>query len=155
MGLPFSLDLVLVTSGFVLLGNLWSKQVQSFQFQWHKLVIAMIIFLAFHKFSNETIDFNNRLFGNFFICTLQSLLGIYITISFSSFLSRFQITSRLLGIVGASSLFIMMFHWVVMDAVMLFIRLSRYEKVNTFIAIIAAIAIPVLLQNASKLRKTS
>ena len=151
MGLPFSLDLVFLTSGFVLFGNFWAKQVQFFSFKLLKFVCAVMVFFAFHHFYNETIDLNNRLFGNFLICTLQAFLGIYIILSISSLISQNKVAANSLSYIGCSSLFILMFHWVVMDAVMKLTHIfSRYENANGLVAILAGVVLPVIFQNVSK-----
>ena len=150
IGLPFSLDLIFVTSGFILFGNFWSKQVQSFSFRSLDFIFAGVVFLACHYFYDETIDLNQRLLGNFLICTLQSFLGIYIILSVSALFSRNKTFAQLLAYVGASSLFILIFHWVVMHAVLKFTHLSENWYLNIFAAVLAGVIIPIAFQEISK-----
>lgn len=108
--LPFSLDLIPVTVGFILAGAIGSKKIRVTPFNLYAFLAAGASFAGLHYFYNETIDFNARHYGDFLICTAQAFLGIYITLSLSRLLSKTGISTKYLTYLGQSSLFIMIFH---------------------------------------------
>ena len=83
-GLPFNLDIILVTTAFFLAGHLLAKEMLNFKFKPLIASLALLAFSALHYFFNETLELNAREYGNFIICTLQVILGIYLVFSLAS-----------------------------------------------------------------------
>lgn len=110
IGLPWSLDLLPITSAFVIVGSLLSRHIQLMNFNSAGLLISVSIFFCLHYFFNETIDLNLRIYGSFFISTLQAILGIYICLNLSCFLKRYVAFQRPLTYVASETLSILIFH---------------------------------------------
>jgi fucose 4-O-acetylase-like acetyltransferase len=111
-GLPFSLDIVLLSGFFYILGN-EIRQVSSEEVFGNRWVFfgtgggLILLTLLF----NQTIDFNTRLFESFPINTLEAILGILFTLAVSKQIDMH--TTRLasaLKYIGQASLFILIFH---------------------------------------------
>lgn len=110
-GLPLSIDLVLVSGFFFILGCEINKIVPGEVFA-HPLtlilsgtvLVGMVIWLS------PIIDFNTRLFESLPINTLEALLGITFILSISKQLERVPKLSAVFRYVGQASLIILIFH---------------------------------------------
>lgn len=109
--LPWSLDLAPITSAFLITGYLCRESIESMQLKLLPAALALLAFFSFHFFSDEFIDLNLRHYGNFFICTAQALLGIYICFVSAKVLEKFSATKTFFIYVGSGTLFILLFHW--------------------------------------------
>jgi polysaccharide biosynthesis protein PslL len=112
-GLPFNIDLILVTSFFFLLGRFIKQSVIDLKFSGPMLVIAVFVFSLMHFTFESATELNMRRYDNVFISTFEALIGIYIILSISVFVEGKKIVSRLLSHIGMASLFIMSFHFII------------------------------------------
>jgi fucose 4-O-acetylase-like acetyltransferase len=109
-GLPFSLDLVLV-SGFFFIGGY--ELFKNFPLPFFKkplvcliLGISLIILVWFFP---STIDFNIRQFDSLFLNTLEALLGIALTLSLALQIERSSQLTKIFKYIGRNSLTILLF----------------------------------------------
>jgi fucose 4-O-acetylase-like acetyltransferase len=110
-GLPLSIDLVLVSGFFFILGCEVNKGMSGDVFG-HPLtlvgtlagLLAMVIFLP------QSIDFNTRFFQSLPINTLEALLGIAFILAVSKQIERIPPLSAAFRYVGQASLIILIFH---------------------------------------------
>jgi len=109
-GLPFSFDLVFITSFYLLLGYSLRNKVLILKHSNIYFLLALFIFIFCHLFFDFSIDLNLRVYDNIFISTLQALSGIYIILSVSQILSRFVLPCHIFSYIGSGSLFILIFH---------------------------------------------
>ncbi len=111
IGLPFNLDIILVTSTFFIAGHLLAKKIFEFKFNLLLTILALIIFTTLHFLFNETLELNAREYGNFLICTLQIITGIYLVFTLSSLCTQSAWLTKCLSYLGVGSLFILIFHF--------------------------------------------
>jgi len=111
-GLPFSLDLVLVTGFFFILGNEVRQVTNEKTFDtWLILVITGGVLLLLNILFPYEIDFNIRLYQSFLVNTAEAILGILFILAFSRQLDLH--TRRLASFfkyLGNISLIILLFH---------------------------------------------
>jgi fucose 4-O-acetylase-like acetyltransferase len=115
-GLPFSLDIVLVSSFFFLLAYELNQQRYTFLVDnpWVLFIAgALLIFLVWYF--PYKIDFNIRQFDSLPINTLEALLGILFILALSRQLERISALSSLLSYVGQASLIILIFQVPIQD----------------------------------------
>lgn len=110
-GLPFNLDILLVTTPFFLLGSLLVYQVKKFKPKSIWVLISAITFMSLHYFFNQTIELNARQYPHFLICTLQILTGIYLVFSLAYALKNNLYLMKPLAYMGSASLYILIFHF--------------------------------------------
>jgi fucose 4-O-acetylase-like acetyltransferase len=110
MGLPLSIDIVLITSSFILLGSLYSAHIQEMRFDLGRFLLALCAFGMFHYVADETIDLNCRYYSNFYICTLQAILGAYIVFQLSLALAHFPKIESACSFLGRSSVLLLVLH---------------------------------------------
>ncbi|MFZ6873447.1 acyltransferase family protein [Undibacterium sp. Di27W] len=153
-GLPWSLDLIGISTAFILLGYVMHEHVMRFSFQPWVFAIALFLFAALHFFFDETIDLNMRLYGNWWISTAQALLGIYLLLSVSTCLQYAGKLGRALAYLGTSSLFIMIFHsWIEWKVFTILSRWSSIDYLNASLALLAGLLLPLLLLSLVKKSK--
>lgn len=109
-GLPFSLDIVLITSAYFILGVALKEKVTGFRPCVVALLSSLILFLYVSQYTNAHIDFNKRIYDNPLYSTLGALGGIYIVITIAYFMSKVNWFSYLPILLGKSSIYILIFH---------------------------------------------
>lgn len=152
-GLPFSLDIILVTSVFFILGIMLRDSLISFKPSLFLIVISIIVFY-FIQTTPATVNFNHRMFSYPFLSTLGAISGIYLVMSISYFIQRFKRVSFLLSLCGQSSLFILIFHQMIgRETNNLMIGLFKPEDssvIFALIALISSIFIPIYLKTVAE-----
>ncbi|EJL83101.1 acetyltransferase, fucose-4-O-acetylase [Polaromonas sp. CF318] len=145
-GLPWSLDLLFISTPFMLFGFLLGKPVAAMRFKPWVVAAAALAFAALHAYSGETMDLNLRVYGNPVISTLQAGLGIYLVLSVSALLQHHAVFRRPLACIGSASLLILLFHYVVQGRVFLLLsHVSRNEVLVGAASLAAGVALPLVL----------
>jgi polysaccharide biosynthesis protein PslL len=111
MGLPFNLDILLVTMPIFLLGFMLSKYVLNFTFNKCYFILALGVFAGLHWQFNDSMALHSREYDDALITTLEMITGIYLTFAISSLLSHQKYINQLLAYLGKASLFILIFHF--------------------------------------------
>lgn len=111
-GLPYSLDIVFITSFFYILGREIREfpMDKAFDNKWI-LVLSGGGLLALNGIFSQQTDLAARVFESFFVNTLEALLGIAFTLSLSKQIA--SLATRLaatLAYIGQISLYILIFH---------------------------------------------
>ena len=145
-GLPWSLDLLFISTPCILFGFLLARPVAEMRFNPLWFGAAALAFAALHAFFDEAMDLNLRMYGNPLVSTLQAALGTYLALSASSLLQRFAAVQRPLAYIGAASLFILLFHYVVQGRAFLVLsHFSRNEVLVGLASFVAGVLLPLLL----------
>ncbi len=148
-GLPLSIDLVLVSGFFFILGCEVNKLIPGEVFGNPLTLIgtgagllAMVIWLP------QSIDFNTRSFESLPINTLEALLGIGFILAISKQLERIPSLSAMFRYVGQASLIILIFHVPIQETwgeKMMF--LFNNQKLSYWIAYAAGVGGPLLINH--------
>ncbi|MEI6110047.1 MAG: acyltransferase family protein [Cyanobium sp. ELA712] len=135
---PFSLDLLPLTLGFMLAGAGWARLPRQQRVNGWALSISLGLFCLFHYFSNASLDLNQRRYDSPLICTVEAFLGIYITLCLSRLLSKHSACAPALAYLGQSSLFIMMFHVIIMTSLSEWLVDLHFNTLQLSLATISA-----------------
>jgi fucose 4-O-acetylase-like acetyltransferase len=92
--LPWSIDILPISLGFLLFGYLCKDFAQAMVFSWRLFLLALASFVALHYYFDETIDLNLRIYGDFAISTIQACLGIYLCVAIACILNSFEPIKR-------------------------------------------------------------
>lgn len=115
-GLPYSLDLVLVSGFFFILGYEFNKK-RHIAILENPLTLFIsgltLIFLVWYF--PATIDFNTRLFESLPVNTVEALLGILFILAISRQMERVGWLSALFKYIGQASLIILIFQVPIQD----------------------------------------
>ena len=146
-GLPLSIDLILVSGFFFILGCEVNKVIPDKVFA-HPVtfvgsittLLAMIIFLP------QTIDFNTRSFQSLPINTLEAILGITFILALSKQIEKIPSFSVVLRYIGQTSLIILIFHVPIQEAWgEKILRIYNNQVIAYWVAYIAGVIFPVLI----------
>ena len=125
-GLPFSADLLLISSFYFMLGSFSQAWIKEREFHVMPLILSGVIFFGIHALTNVTTDLNLRLYNSLIVATVLAITGSFTVIEISKYLARFAIAEKVLGYFGRHSLIILIFHSFFQDN--LFVLLSDYTK---------------------------
>lgn len=148
-GLPFSFDVVLISSSFFIAGVFLKKMIINFNPNLYILFISAIIFLTIAVFSNAAIDLNARTYINPIVATAGSACGIYIIIWISFFLNKTTVLRNIFLTFGQASLFILIFHYTIdYYAYKYFLgkEVSDSTLLLSIITFLISITVPVLIK---------
>ncbi|SET89831.1 acyltransferase family protein [Thalassotalea agarivorans] len=110
-GLPFSLDIALITLCYFSAGAMLREQVVAFKPNTFWLCFSVAVFIAINLLFDARIDLNNRTFEMPVIATLGSIAGVYALLCVAYYLDNVQSIKYLLLKLGGASLFILIFHY--------------------------------------------
>jgi fucose 4-O-acetylase-like acetyltransferase len=115
-GLPFSLDLVLISGFFFILAyELNQTQYASFLESLWLLLIAALALTFLVWYFPAKIDFNIRWFDSLPINTIEALLGILVIVAISKQMERISMLSSVFKYLGQASLIILIFQVPIQD----------------------------------------
>ncbi|KQQ47151.1 hypothetical protein ASF61_00370 [Duganella sp. Leaf126] len=150
-GLPFSADILLMTSFYFLLGNFLSSRIKFFQINWAWAALALLAMAVFQFGFDYKIDFNLRHYDTPVLTTLQALCGIYLMLCTCMLLSRVKVAAGILCYFGAASLFILLFHLSILHALLPVLQRDIHSSVIiVVISLVVAAGVPAILWEICK-----
>lgn len=111
LGLPFNLDILLVTTPIFLAGYMLSKQLLDFKLNYVLFFSSLMIFVLLHYQFDYTLALHARRYDQFIICTLQMICGIYLVFGLSELITKVEFLRKIMAYLGGASLFILIFHF--------------------------------------------
>ena len=149
-GLPFSIDIIFITSIFFITGHLLKEKVIHFSPQRIFFLLSVCLFFCIIWFSNAHINLNIRIYTSPVAATIGAICGIYIVISISWFLVRYNIVKVIFLNLGAASLYILIFHMFIGRKIYNYFSLGVkddiYLMLLTIIAFILSLFLPLLIK---------
>ena len=109
-GLPFSLDIVFISSAFFLMGTFMKKFIVDFKPNLLLLSASLILFFYIALFTNAYISLNMRSYPEPIFSTIAAICGIYFIIFISFYINKIPLVRNVFFTFGQASLFILMFH---------------------------------------------
>jgi len=155
-GLPFSLDIILISSSFFIAGSFLRKVVIEFHPNVYVLVVSISVFIAVVLLTDAHMDLNNRIYVSPFLTTLGAICGIYFVMYASFHINKTAIFRNVFLAIGQSSLFVLIFHFL--------IQIRAYDYFSEFVtpeaeiwvalfAFLISIVTPVLIKTAVRKNK--
>jgi len=130
-GLPFSLDIILITSVCFISGHILKTRLIQFSPNLQILIPLAVLLVLIAVFTDAHIDLNKRIYKDPFFATLGAVCGIYVVISIAWFISKGKWLSYVLLRMGEASLYILIFHF--------FIQRISYSILSAFVTDKAAL----------------
>lgn len=109
-GLPFNLDISLLSTAYFLSGYFLSKFVKEFIPKNRILLISILVLLLVSIFTGAEISFYDKIYKEPFFATFGAISGIYTILSLSYYISKNYTLSNILSKFGFASLFVLIFH---------------------------------------------
>ncbi|HTH94023.1 MAG TPA: acyltransferase family protein [Rhodocyclaceae bacterium] len=140
IGLPWSLDLLPVSTAFVIAGY-FSKNImmQTPMQGLRAALVASVVFVALHLFSHDTLDMNERRYDSIIVSSLMAFSGIRMTLGLSCCFVAVPFLARPLAQLGVASLFIFIFHGYVQGRFTGYF-MSRLTDTPTLAALLGCVA---------------
>ena len=149
-GLPFSVDIILITSIFFITGHLLKEKVIHFFPQRIFLILSVCLFFCIIWFSNAHINLNIRIYTSPIAATIGAFCGIYIIMSISWFVVRYNIVKVIFLNLGAASLYILIFHMFIGRKIYNYFSLGVkddiYLMLLAIIAFLLSLFLPLLIK---------
>lgn len=159
-GLPFGMDLLPLTAFFFLSGYFMKEHIHAFKRNVFVLLLALIGFLWLAIHTESRLNLYHRIYENMLCTTIAALLGCYILLHLSVYLSKLVWIGNALGYIGSASLFILMFHCIIGNS-----TLGRLIELNdgsmtmlhmaaiaTFISIVGPLILKLFIEKLFLLR---
>ncbi len=149
-GLPFSLDIILVSSAFFIAGKTVRDKVVNFTPNDVLTVFSFLGFLSVAVFSDAYIDLNKRVLINPGFAMIGSMCGIYIVIRVACFINNIDGLKKPFLAMGNGSLFILIFHASIYDniydSLVNYIEIDELVIFLSVVAFFASVTLPLLIK---------
>lgn len=148
IGLPWSLDLIVINAAFLLAGHIAAGWMTALDRQaLSASLLAGLMFALLHLFFDDTLDLNERRYDSVLISSLAAFSGIALILGLSSLLSRLPRASGALAYLGTASLFIFIFHAVIQGRFTGFFQrqLPGSPDAGAWLGFFAGVFAPVLI----------
>ena len=109
-GLPFSIDIIFITSVFFISGHLLRDKIVNFYPNVVYVTLSVFMFLYILFFSDAHTDLNKRIYVDPIAATLGAICGIYMVMFVSWLLGKYKISRIVFASLGSASLYILIFH---------------------------------------------
>lgn len=109
-GMPFSADLLPISTFFFVLGHLLKAHVRQQQFRWPALLMAGFVMVWLQWLYHPTVGLFGREYSHLFASTAVALTGITAMLELSLALCAFPRLATALSHCGTNSLLILLFH---------------------------------------------
>lgn len=150
-GLPFSMDVMLVSSPYFILGYLLRKQLREHQSSLLTLCVGVAIFAGVFAYTWQTIDLAQRRYDSWFWCTVLALSGSYVCWALSGLIMAWGWLSKVMTYIGQSTLILLIFHGEIQHKSFdLLVHLGLPEVGAACVAIVIAVVVPLLIGEVFK-----
>lgn len=146
-GLPLSIDLVPLTCFYFLGGFLQRDALQEFSVRRALLILAVATVAVIQYYTHASMNLNLRRYDHFFFSTLNAAAMIYLVLALATVSAKIRLLRAALARVGSRSLFVLIFHFVIMQHAAYLLQGSDpvLSIRGGILAVLAGIALPVLL----------
>lgn len=147
-GLPFSLDLLLITATFFLVGFEMRRLVpERFYASRWTLVISGLILITLNILFPYRIDFFFRIYDSYIVNTLEALSGIFLTLALSSRIAlKRNWLYKTLNYFGRITIILLIFHQPAQTMTFGHImRMVENPYLAGLVSFLAAVGVPVLI----------
>jgi len=151
-GLPFSVDIIMISSVYFILGYMLKDKLVNFTPSWSGLILCTGVFLLISVFTEAHTDLNKRVYNSPLYAFVGAVAGIYGVLTLSWVCARFDGLKRMFQWLGKASLFIMIFHVFIGYWVYFLLSENVADESLLFLIAIASylmsLLIPLAIKNA-------
>ncbi|MBM96674.1 MAG: hypothetical protein CMI09_12635 [Oceanospirillaceae bacterium] len=149
-GLPFSIDIILISATYFILGAMLRERIARFSPNTLMLVLATVVFVAITLFTDAHTDLNKRVYDSPLYAFFGAAAGIYGVLTLSWYCAKIKWLGDVFLALGQASLFIMIFHVFTGYWIYSILTEGTTDKINLFvmavIACLLSIVIPLLIK---------
>ena len=149
-GLPFSIDLLFITSVYFLLGALLRNSIIHFTPNFIALSLAFLVLVLIICYTDATINLNRREYLDPVFATFGALCGIYTVLSIAWGMGKIHWLRKSFSIIGSASLFILIFHNWIGENLYKLLASDQPDSVYNFVlglfTLLLSISVPILIK---------
>lgn len=148
--LPWNIDVALIATGFMYIGNICRKHNVIDKFKNRKYIAVLFFVLLISILFNSQIDFNLRNFGNIILTYVGGVSGTILVILLANTIKK----SIFLEFIGVNSLLMMGYTYAVLNIVMLFygnFKILQNVFVNFFIQVVLLSTLVIVILKIKQL----
>lgn len=145
-GLPFSADVVFISSAYFLLGYLLRSALRAHKTSVIGLLVSIVLFGMIFFFHPVTMDLAQRRYDHWLWTTLLAVLGVYICWALSGLMTHWSWLSKAMTYIGQSTLIILIFHGEIQNKSFALLRwFSVPDNLGAAIALVFTLIVSLLI----------
>ena len=150
-GLPFSLDVTLISSACFIYGYLLRNWLRTHAGSLLTLLVSVVLFAAVFLYRGDTMDLAQRRYDHWFWSSLLAVIGVYVCWALARVMMVSAPLTRAMTYIGQSTLILLIFHGEIQHkTVDLMERLGLQAFVAACIGFVVAVVAPLLIGEVIK-----
>lgn len=150
-GLPFSLDITLISSACFVYGYLLRDWLRTHAGSLLTLVISLALFAAVFLYRGDTMDLAQRRYDHWLWTSLLALIGVYLCWALARVLMVSALITRAMTYIGQSTLILLIFHGEIQHKTFdLMERLGLHPFLAACVGLVVAVVVPLLIGEVIK-----
>lgn len=139
-GLPLGVDFVLITLGFFIIGQVFRFQIFSFVPKLQLVILTGAAFILLMATAEPHVDLNLRVFTPAPAALIAVALAVYLFLTVCWLISRADLPYRVFAFLGRRSLFVLLFHIHLADALRALLGSSKdsYEPIIYLLSLVGS-----------------
>lgn len=150
-GLPFSLDVTLISSTYFILGYLLRDVLRKHQSSLLSMVVALVVYFAIFIPTWDTMDLAQRRYDHWLWTSALAVIGVYICWALAGLMMTSAVLTRAMTYIGQSTLILLIFHGEIQHkTIALLQHLGLPDVAAAFIGLVVAVVVPLMIGEVIK-----
>ncbi|WP_242175634.1 MULTISPECIES: acyltransferase family protein [unclassified Pseudomonas] len=150
-GLPFSLDITLISSTYFIAGYLLRDWLRTHAGSWLTLLVSVVLFAVVFIPTWATMDLAQRRYDSWLWTSLLAVIGVYACWALAQVLMVSTLLTRVMTYIGQSTLILLIFHGEIQHkSVDLMERLGVHPFLAACVGLVIAVVVPLLIGEVIK-----
>ncbi|MDO4234847.1 MULTISPECIES: acyltransferase family protein [Pseudomonas] len=150
-GLPFSLDVTLISSTYFIYGYLLRDWLRRHESSLLTLLIAVALFAVVFLYSHDTMDLAQRRYDHWLWTSLLAVIGVYLCWALARVLMVSTLLTRMMTYIGQSTLIVLIFHGEIQHKTFdLMERLGLHPFLAACVGFVVAVVVSLLIGEVIK-----
>ncbi|WP_416364001.1 acyltransferase family protein [Pseudomonas sp. NFX183] len=150
-GLPFSLDITLISSTYFIVGYLARDWLRTHSGSWLTCLVSVLLFAAVFIPTWDTMDLAQRRYDSWLWTSVLAVIGVYACWALARVLMVSALLTRAMTYIGQSTLILLIFHGEIQHkTVDLLERLGLPSFLAACVGLVVAVVVPLMIGEVIK-----
>lgn len=150
-GLPFSLDITLISSTYFIVGYLARDWLRTHSGSWLTCLVSVLLFAAVFIPTWDTMDLAQRRYDSWLWTSVLAVIGVYACWALARVLMVSALLTRAMTYIGQSTLILLIFHGEIQHkTVDLLERLGLHSLLAACLGLVVAVVVPLMIGEVIK-----
>ncbi|TVT89598.1 acyltransferase family protein [Pseudomonas sp. RGB] len=150
-GLPFSLDITLISSTYFIVGYLARDWLRTHSGSWLTCLVSVLLFAAVFIPTWDTMDLAQRRYDSWLWTSVLAVIGVYACWALARVLMVSALLTRAMTYIGQSTLILLIFHGEIQHkTVDLLERLGLPSFLAACLGLVVAVVVPLMIGEVIK-----